>query len=171
MSIINFFSPTLRDCVLLSFIERLHSFDPLCPFVLCIYFVQFLMKKIMQNLSLSKEEEDELVLEIGDGQSNIPHQEFCFIGRFLIYRPINFNIMKNRIASIWRPRKGLCVKKIKSNLFLFQIFHHVDLKRLIEGGPWTFDNYHLSCINLIQAKFLLCPSVLCGFLGSSLRLA
>nr|DAD46192.1 TPA_asm: hypothetical protein HUJ06_004422 [Nelumbo nucifera] len=51
--------------------------------------------------------------------------------------------MKHRMASIWRPGKEVCIKDISDQCFLFQFFHSVDLKRVLKGGPWTYDNHVL----------------------------
>ncbi|XVF56979.1 hypothetical protein PTKIN_Ptkin06aG0165400 [Pterospermum kingtungense] len=32
------------------------------------------------------------------------------------------------------------IKEIEPGLFLFQFFHLVDVQRVMEGGPWTYDN-------------------------------
>ncbi|XP_060972000.1 uncharacterized protein LOC115703869 [Cannabis sativa] len=47
--------------------------------------------------------------------------------------------MQNKIATLWQPGRGLYVKELDSNLFLFQFYHEVDIERVIEGSPWTFD--------------------------------
>ena len=51
--------------------------------------------------------------------------------------------MQNTLASIWRPVKGLCIKEIQPNLFLFQFYHKLDIKRVIDNGPWTFNDHML----------------------------
>ncbi|XWS52451.1 hypothetical protein CRYUN_Cryun11dG0071500 [Craigia yunnanensis] len=50
--------------------------------------------------------------------------------------------IKNTLAYIWRPMKGVCIKNLSPSLFLFQFFHEMDVERVIKGGPWTF-NQHL----------------------------
>nr|DAD38903.1 TPA_asm: hypothetical protein HUJ06_013225 [Nelumbo nucifera] len=67
----------------------------------------------------------------------------CLVGRFLTDKSINFNVMKHQMASIWHPGKGVCIKDISDQRFLFQFFHSVDLKRDLEGGAWTYDNHVL----------------------------
>ncbi|XWS54770.1 hypothetical protein CRYUN_Cryun10bG0117700 [Craigia yunnanensis] len=47
--------------------------------------------------------------------------------------------MKNTLASIWLPVKGVCIKDLRPILFLFQFFHEMDLERVVKGGPWTFN--------------------------------
>lgn len=101
------------------------------------------MEVPMAGLSLSVDEDEELVLDIESEETITEFSEFCLVGRFLTDRHVNFNAMKHRLASIWRPGKGICIKEINSHLFLFQFFHILDLKRVMDGGPWSFDNHLL----------------------------
>ena len=92
-----------------------------------------IMDSRLENLSLSVDEEEELVLDTGEDGSTTQSFDLCLIGRFLNDRMINFNAMKHRLASVWRPGKGICIKEINKQLFLFQFFHIVDLKRVLES--------------------------------------
>lgn len=47
------------------------------------------------------------------------------------------------MAGLWRPGKGICVKDLSPTLFLFQFFHEIDIRRVLESGPWTFDQHIL----------------------------
>ncbi|KAL8556877.1 hypothetical protein ACS0TY_004375 [Phlomoides rotata] len=61
---------------------------------------------------MSVEEDDELVLDVNLVNMAAPETiEFCLMGRFLTKLPIKFNLMKNHMTTIWRPKKGLYVKK------------------------------------------------------------
>lgn len=60
--------------------------------------------------------------------------------RFLTTKTINFNLMKNRMADIWQPGKGIMVKGLSDSVYVFQFYHQCDLKKVIDGGPWTYDN-------------------------------
>ena len=64
-------------------------------------------------------------------------------GEVFADRNINFIAMKNRLARLWRPGKGMCIKDLEQNLFVFQFYHEIDLRRVVEGGPWTFDSHIL----------------------------
>lgn len=66
--------------------------------------------------------------------------ELSVIGRFLSQRPINYNAMSLKLSEVWKPVKGVHVKELPEQRFLFQFFHDFDVKRLVEGSPWTFDN-------------------------------
>ncbi|XVF79899.1 hypothetical protein PTKIN_Ptkin15bG0027700 [Pterospermum kingtungense] len=97
----------------------------------------------LARLSLGEAEDDEMDLVIGDDAEMVLNVEFSLVGRFLTNRPIKFNVMKNRMAAIWRPGKWVNIKEIERGLFLFQFFHLVDVQRVMEEGPWTYDNYLL----------------------------
>ncbi|KAJ8451231.1 hypothetical protein Cgig2_014003 [Carnegiea gigantea] len=47
------------------------------------------------------------------------------------------------MAMIWRPMKGVHVKDLGENLFLFQFFYELDMRRVLDGGPWCFDQHLL----------------------------
>ncbi|XP_019156580.1 PREDICTED: uncharacterized protein LOC109153201 [Ipomoea nil] len=67
------------------------------------------------------------------------------IGRFLTNRPIRFDHMQHTMASVWRPVMGMFDIPLADDLFLFQFPHPRDLQRVIDDGPWSFDNYLLLC--------------------------
>ena len=67
--------------------------------------------------------------------------DLCLVGSFLTDRNINFIAMKNRLAGLWRLGKGMCIKDLEPNLLLFEFYHEIDLRRVVEGGPWTFDSH------------------------------
>ncbi|XP_057803674.1 uncharacterized protein At4g02000-like [Salvia miltiorrhiza] len=108
----------------------------------------------MAGLNLG-DEDDELVLddEIAGG-SNVS-VELCLVGRFLTDQPINFNLMRSRLASVWRPGKGVFMKDIGSGRYIFQFFHEIDLQRVFEGGPWAFGNFPLILHKLKRGEFPL----------------
>nr|KYP46012.1 hypothetical protein KK1_032396 [Cajanus cajan] len=87
-----------------------------------------------------EEDLEGLIIKDGNdaGTSNLVN--LSFVGRFLTDRPIRAHIMKNRMASIWGPGKGVSIPKIKPWVFLFQFYHPLDLKRVLDNGPWNFEN-------------------------------
>ena len=106
-------------------------------------------------ISLKEEEEGGLIVEGDDANESGPRtidSRFCLVGRFLTDKVINFLAMKNTMASLCRPRKGVCIKDLSLTLFLFQFFHEVDVKRVLESGPWTFDQHILILKRLKENK-------------------
>lgn len=98
----------------------------------------------MNNVTLEDEEEDGLAFEVptGDqyGDDNLEiNAELCLVGRFLVEGVVDFQAMKQTMAALWRPGKGVFIKEVDINLYLFQFYHVVDIKRVIEGSPWSFN--------------------------------
>ena len=98
------------------------------------------------QLLIDEEEEVGLVFKEDEIQAKSEGRldlRFCLVGRFLTDKAINFPAMKNTMAALWRPGKGICIKDLSSTLFLFQFFHEVDIQRVMDSGPWTFDQHLL----------------------------
>ncbi|PWA85590.1 hypothetical protein CTI12_AA148020 [Artemisia annua] len=94
-----------------------------------------LMRRVCVN-----EAEDEVVGyegEIDNGSNN--GFDKTLVGRIHSDRPYNFQRMKKALSAAWRPRRPITFKELDSNMFLVHIDHYVDLKRVLEDGPWSFE--------------------------------
>ncbi|KAK6143873.1 hypothetical protein DH2020_024221 [Rehmannia glutinosa] len=98
------------------------------------------IEELCGRMQIEEEEEGGLVLEGPEIEQQGQEFQWCLVGRFLSDRIVNFQAMKNTLASIWRPVKGVSIKDLGPNLFLFQFFHELDISRVQSNGPWTFDN-------------------------------
>ncbi|EEF41808.1 conserved hypothetical protein [Ricinus communis] len=101
-------------------------------------------------LSTEEEEDEDLVLEIDQNEV----RESRFILCSVTDQSINFNTMRNHLSSLWSPGRGICIKEIAVNLYLFQFFYILDSKRVIDGGPWSFDNHLLVYDQLLLGEIL-----------------
>ncbi|KAG8386248.1 hypothetical protein BUALT_Bualt03G0129200 [Buddleja alternifolia] len=54
---------------------------------------------------------------------------------------INFQAFKDTVLGAFRPRRGMEISRLGNSRFLFAFNHSVDLDRVLESGPWNFDNY------------------------------
>ncbi|KAK6141663.1 hypothetical protein DH2020_024605 [Rehmannia glutinosa] len=95
---------------------------------------------LCSRMQLEEEEEGGLLIEGPELEEQSQDLRWCLVGRLLSERQVNFMAMKNTLASIWRPVKGVIIKELGPNLFLFQFFHELDILRVQTNGPWTFDN-------------------------------
>ena len=57
---------------------------------------------------------------------------WCLVGKFFTEKPINFTYMKNTMAGLWCPIRGMCIKDVDHNLFLFQFYHHLDVRKITQ---------------------------------------
>lgn len=88
----------------------------------------------MAKLSITADEDDELVLERGAEEPSIHEYSLCLVSRFLIDRQINFLVMKHRLASLWLPGN-------QPRSIFVSIISSARVQRVIDGGPWTFENH------------------------------
>ena len=43
------------------------------------------------------------------------------------------------MVALWRPGKGIYIKELNTNWDLFQFYHELDVKRVLECSPWFFN--------------------------------
>lgn len=102
------------------------------------------MNKEMRNLediysNLVLEEEDEGGVIIGDEEVGVIKNTYVLIGRFTMEKNIKFQVMQNVLASLWRPREGVEIRDIGGQRYSFTFYHKLDLQKVLDGGPWTFE--------------------------------
>lgn len=60
--------------------------------------------------------------------------------------------MKSKLADIWKPAMGVTIKEIDPGIYLFQFYHIKDLKWVMNGGPWSFDNIMLALATILAGE-------------------
>uniref|UniRef100_A0A803QIZ5 DUF4283 domain-containing protein n=1 Tax=Cannabis sativa TaxID=3483 RepID=A0A803QIZ5_CANSA len=102
--------------------------------------------KSWADLCIDEEEELEAVFDVEEGEEDIEpdfDDRWCLVGKLLTGKISDYQIFQNIMADLWKPGKGLYVKILEPNRFLFQFFHEIDIQRVINGSPWTFDRKQL----------------------------
>ena len=86
------------------------------------------LEDLYADLSLDTEEENPL-FELNEQDDAVKNDDFrwSLMGRFLTDESFNVEAMKTTLSSVWRSVKGICIKEISSNLFIFQFFHERDI--------------------------------------------
>lgn len=112
-------------------------------FVYFGFLVLVIMEDRLKDLSLVEEMEEGLIFDVDQDPTNSENLELCLVERFLTDKVIRVSIMKERMANIWRPVWGVSICEISSGVFGFQFYHKLDFVRVLNGGPWSFDNYML----------------------------
>lgn len=93
------------------------------------------LENMYARLALDEEESGEVIEGISEKIQ--PPPQFVLIGSFLTEKNINFQAMKNVLASIWRPREGMEIHDLGDRRYSFIFYHALDLQKVIDGGPWT----------------------------------
>ncbi|KAK1355565.1 CCHC-type domain-containing protein [Heracleum sosnowskyi] len=102
---------------------------------------------LIQSMNMvTIEDEEEIGYEIIAEEQEQPSQYFqgfnpklCVVGRFIVEGKTDFLAFQHTMAALWKPGKGVYIKELDTNLFLFQFFHEVDIRRVMEGCPWSFN--------------------------------
>lgn len=95
------------------------------------------LEELYAKLSLKDEEEGGVIIGVEEIQEK--KDTFIMVGKFMTNKNINFQAMRNLMASIWRPKEGTEVHDIKGYRYSFVFYHVMDLRKVIEGGPWSFE--------------------------------
>lgn len=95
------------------------------------------LKDMYANLTLADEEEEGLVL----GREDIAEAKktFVLVGKFLTDKNINFSAMQNVITSLWKPKEGMEIHDLGGFRYSFVFYHKMDLQKVVEEGPWSFE--------------------------------
>jgi hypothetical protein len=96
------------------------------------------MEDKMKGVKLSKAERRGI--KIGwRGGGKVGVVEIQAIGKLMADEPGFAEAMEKTLGRIWCPMKGIDVKDLGENIFLFT-FHQASGKmKAVDGGPWTFD--------------------------------
>lgn len=111
----------------------------------------------MNNITLYDEEEGGLTTEDEAIQGNEQlfngfDANLCVVARFISDGRVDFPAMQQTLAAFWKPGMGVYIKELEANHFLFQFYHEVDVKRVMDGCPWSFNRRALVMSRLKEDK-------------------
>lgn len=94
------------------------------------------LDELYSRLLLEKKEDGGVIVGAEERQSkNI----FILAGKCLTEKNINFNEMWNVLASLWRSKEGMEIHDLGVYRYSFVFYHVLDMKKVLNGGPWTFE--------------------------------
>ncbi|KAL0323639.1 UNVERIFIED_CONTAM: hypothetical protein Sangu_1983200 [Sesamum angustifolium] len=105
------------------------------------------------NLSLTKDEEECIVLPIQDLHSiNCDNsKKLLIVARILSHRNSNFDALKNMLQSLLQPVKGIQIRWISEDRFCLQFNHLLNMQCTLEGRPWV-SNKNLSIMESVADR-------------------
>ncbi|KAL5743937.1 hypothetical protein ACOSQ2_027053 [Xanthoceras sorbifolium] len=72
--------------------------------------------------------------EVGDKKIGL-----CLVGKVITNKQVNRDAFWGIIPKIWRTTQEFDIEVLKENTFIFQFHNQLDRKRVLAGGPWSFD--------------------------------
>ncbi|KAF4403950.1 hypothetical protein G4B88_014406 [Cannabis sativa] len=104
-----------------------------------------IMKDVEKKWSkICLDEEEEFITKLEDEELNEVEYDdrWCLIGRLLSGKILDYQVFQNIVVDLWKPGKGMYVKILEQNRFLFQFYHEIDIDRVIIRSRWTYDRKH-----------------------------
>ncbi|MBA0615717.1 hypothetical protein Godav_015832, partial [Gossypium davidsonii] len=101
------------------------------------------MESEFAGLSLDEEEEEEILQVQNDSDPVSEEEILSLVGCFLTASIIHYPAMKSTMANLWHLVKGVQIRDLGEKRYLFKFFHIIDMERVINGAPWTFNNHLL----------------------------
>jgi hypothetical protein len=87
--------------------------------------------------------EEGLTLNLATESETNTILDHCLVGRVLADREIQAAYFSERMARAWKPGKRVSIVKTDGDRFLFQFHHKMDAARVLDDGPWLYDNFHI----------------------------
>ncbi|KAJ8775276.1 hypothetical protein K2173_020280 [Erythroxylum novogranatense] len=98
------------------------------------------MDSALQKLSIREKEDVEFVIPTEAIQREEINYELCLLGKLVGERSINAEALERTLLNLWRPMRGAYIKPLDDNsLYIIQFYHHWDMKKMLAGGPWSFN--------------------------------
>ncbi|CAH9071794.1 unnamed protein product [Cuscuta epithymum] len=113
-----------------------------------------MMDMISRNvnmLSIAEEENRGLVLAADPIENMGGINEgfnLAVVARVVSDKPVRAVSFCQSMAMVWRPVRGVSIDEIEDSKFLLQFYHEGDLNRVVDEGPWSFEQ------NLVVIKRL-----------------
>nr|XP_023921435.1 uncharacterized protein LOC112032902 [Quercus suber] len=92
------------------------------------------------NMKLTSDEEEIIPISNDGRLEALESCSLSLIGKFLTCKPFNKRAAKNTLRRAWGLEKSLQIIEVGPNLFQFKFQTEVDMVRIIQDGPWSFDN-------------------------------
>ena len=89
-----------------------------------------------KKLTLSELEENRIAL-----RADRKKRDFVLVGKFFTRRILNVEAIAKTFRPLWRTKGGFNVTVGCENILLFAFELEVDVERVFQGEPWTFDRH------------------------------
>lgn len=94
----------------------------------------------MRRFSLTQDEEDIIVIDPSLRAKVVEECSTNLVGKLLTKRGFSKAALKDTMRKVWGSPLGLHTVDVGDNLFHFWFNNELDLQRVVNGGPWCFDN-------------------------------
>lgn len=104
--------------------------------VMCIVMED--LEEKLKGLEMTEDEEQIIDCIEEEDETMSEQLRLCLVGTLLTTNPFRVETMKNTLKIAWLLGKGMVVREIEHNLFIFQFFSAANKMKVLEEGPWSF---------------------------------
>ncbi|KAL6201237.1 hypothetical protein ACLB2K_024952 [Fragaria x ananassa] len=99
------------------------------------------VSKFAGKIMLSEAEQEEVIhVKTHDFEAFKTKLDLSLVGKVLTTKPFSRIDLKTKMVMAWNPTKDMKIREIDDNLFLFVFRNVEDKQRVLDNGPWHFDN-------------------------------
>ncbi|CAN1240400.1 hypothetical protein LINGRAPRIM_LOCUS2726 [Linum grandiflorum] len=80
--------------------------------------------------------------------------EIFVVGAFLTKRTMNVHAICRTLPNVWEPGRGVEVDELEGGMYLFRFEHQLDVRKVVDKGPWHFNRVLLIVHELRTAELL-----------------
>ncbi|XWS50373.1 hypothetical protein CRYUN_Cryun12cG0082400 [Craigia yunnanensis] len=97
------------------------------------------LEKLWEKLSLTEEEQTDVVID-KDWLAEVEELgKNCLIGRLVLNKKVNVGAMKNVICNAWKVSTSMIIKEVGNRLFVFQFRDTMEKERVLLCQLWPFN--------------------------------
>ena len=97
------------------------------------------LKELCGNISLCEGERAGITITDGEIEEVRAQGGQCLVGRIWMARKVNKDAFKVVLTRVWRLTKGVIFKELDDNIWPFEFEEVDDIRRVMDGRPWSFD--------------------------------
>lgn len=109
------------------------------------------------NMSLCQDVENAsfaFKVDLQEPMSQIHGEEFFLMGTVCALRNYNFKAVEKTMRNTWNPLFTVEMREIEPNLYLFFFTNRLNINKVLQGGPWRFNDYLLATKEVEPGKIV-----------------
>lgn len=107
------------------------------------------IEELCGRISLTDGEKECIMITEGEVADLADKGSRCLVGRLVTEKRFNREAFRCLLTRLWRPVGRIIFKEIQENLWVFEFFESDDMRRVLEGRPWSFERYILVLNNFM----------------------
>ncbi|XP_031127534.1 uncharacterized protein LOC116029627 [Ipomoea triloba] len=99
------------------------------------------IETLCADLTLADVDDEDMSMHVpnvtvGDSDDDVGYYA---VGRLITDRNIKFPFFQDTMATVWRPTMGVTMRQLPTKRYLIRFYHEGDLNRVMNEGPWTYE--------------------------------